>query len=112
MIGAGSWLSPGVKIYTHEAADILIGERCDIGHGVELNPGSHLMGDSIRRAGSPTARSIRIGDGCWIGARALILGGVTIGNSSVIAAGAVVIANVPPNSLVAGVPARIKRVLD
>ena len=52
-------------------------------------------------------KPIEIGDHVWIGLRAIILKGVKIGNGSVIAAGAVVTRDVPPYSLVAGVPARV-----
>ena len=52
-----------------------------------------------------------IGDNCWIGARAIILPGIKIGNSSVVAAGAVVIKDVPDFTIVAGVPAEpVKRI--
>ena len=108
-IGSGTWLSPKVVFFTHLDAPITIGRNCDVGHGVEFVPGGHEIGTHERRAGKGTARPIQIGDGCWIGARALILGGVEIGKGSVVAAGSVVISNVPEDSLVAGVPARIKR---
>jgi len=49
---------------------------------------------------------VRIGDHVWVGASAIILKGVTIGANAVIAAGAVVTRDVPPNTLVAGIPAR------
>ena len=108
-IGSGTWLSPGVIIHTHKDADIVIGDRCDIGHGVEFIPGGHEIGDHSRRAGAGTARSITIGNGCWIGAKSIILGGVNIGEGSVVAAGSLVRQDVPPNTLVAGVPAIVKR---
>ena len=108
-IGNETWLSPGVVIHTHIDADIYIGNRCDIGPGVEFIPGSHFIGDSSRRAGKGFARPIEIGNGTWIGARSIILGGVTIGEGCVIAAGSVVTKNVSPNCLVAGVPAQVKR---
>jgi len=50
---------------------------------------------------------ITIKDNCFIGARAIIMPGVTIGPNSVVGAGAVVTKNVPPNSVVAGVPAKV-----
>jgi galactoside O-acetyltransferase len=56
-----------------------------------------------------TARGIKVEDGCWIGAGAIVLDGVTIGQGSCIGAGAVVTASVPPHSLALGVPARIVR---
>ena len=55
--------------------------------------------------------SIRIGDGCWIGSGVTVVSGVTIGTGAVVAAGSVVTKDVPPNSLVAGVPARLVRQL-
>jgi maltose O-acetyltransferase len=110
-IGEGSWLSPAVVFYTHRQADIQIGQRCDIGPGVEFITGGHLVGPSNRRAGRGTAKPIVIGDGCWIGARSVILGGVRIGAGCVVAAGSVVTRDVADNVLVVGVPARIKRVL-
>lgn len=111
-IGVHTWLSPGVVIHSHLEAPIVIGERCDIGPGVEFIPGSHIIGTSLRRAGSGIAKPISIGNGCWLGAKSIILGGVNIGDGCVVAAGAVVTQSVPPNSLVAGVPARIKRQLS
>jgi maltose O-acetyltransferase len=110
-IGDDSWLSPGTIVYTHAEAAIVIGDRCDIGPGVSFITGSHLLGPASRRAGAGTALPIRIGNGCWIGASSQILGGVTIGDGAVVAAGSVVIRDVPANTLVAGVPAVIKREL-
>lgn len=111
IIGAGSWLSPGTKLYTHLDASIEIGAECDIGPEVSFITGSHRFGPAARRAGEGFAKSIVVGDGCWIGARSVILGGVSIGAGSVIAAGSVVTVNIPPHSLAAGVPAMVKRQL-
>jgi maltose O-acetyltransferase len=108
-IGSESWLSPGVVLHTHLDAPIAIGERCDIGPSVELVTGGHDIGSPSRRAGRGTAKPIVVHDGCWIGARCLILGGVTIGSGSVVAAGSVVTSDVPENVLVAGVPAVFKK---
>ncbi len=55
---------------------------------------------------------ITIKDGCWICSCATISGGVTIGENSIVAAGAVVLNDVPPNSIVAGVPAKVIRQID
>jgi maltose O-acetyltransferase len=110
-IGHGTWLSPGVVLHTHLDAPITIGNCCDIGTGVEVITGSHLIGDSSRRAGLGTAKPVTIEDGCWIGAGSRLLGGVTVGLGSIVAAGAVVTRDVAPNSLVAGVPAVFKKLL-
>lgn len=111
-IGSNTWLSPGVIVYTHLDAPIDIGSNCDIGPGVEFITGGHLVGASSRRAGEGTAKPIVVNDGCWIGAGVRILGGVIIGTGAVVAAGSVVIHNVPDNVLVAGVPAVIKKKLS
>jgi maltose O-acetyltransferase len=110
-IGAESWLSPGVVLHTHVDAPIVIGARCDIGPSVELVTGGHDIGTPSRRAGRGTAKPIVVHDGCWIGARCLILAGVTIGSGAVVAAGSVVTSDVPENVLVAGVPAAFKKSL-
>lgn len=111
-IGPGTWLSPGVMVFTHVDAPIEIGANCDIGPNVEFIPGSHAIGTAVRRAGAGTAEPIRIGAGCWIGAGVRILGGVDIGAGTVVAAGAVVTRSLPANVLAAGVPACIKRALS
>ncbi|WP_081959656.1 acyltransferase [Aeromonas finlandensis] len=112
IIGDSTWLSPGCIVYSHEDITIEIGKNCDIGPLVKFVPGSHSLGDSNRRAGEGIALPISIGDGCWIGADVLILGGVTIGKGVVVAAGSVVTRDIPDNVLVAGVPAVIKRNLQ
>lgn len=58
------------------------------------------------------AKPVTIKEGCWICSGALILGGVTIGKNSIVAAGAVVTHDVPDNVIVAGVPARVVREID
>jgi maltose O-acetyltransferase len=105
-IGTGTWLSPGVTVYTHVNAPITVGARCDIGPQVSFIPGTHQIGDRRRRAGVGIANPITVEDGCWIGAGTIVLGGVTIGAGSVVGAGATVTADVRPNSLVGGVPAK------
>lgn len=108
-IGNNTWLSPGVIFHTHLDAPIVIGSNCDIGTAVEFITGSHLVGTSSRRAGDGTANPIVINNGCWIGASSRILGGVNIGAGSIVAAGSIVIHDVPADVLVAGVPAVIKK---
>ncbi len=59
-----------------------------------------------------TQESVRIGSGSFIGAHATILAGVTIGEQAIVGAGAVVVADVPPRTVVGGVPAKVIRTLD
>lgn len=110
-IGKDSWLSPRVLIYTHADAPVSVGAACDIGPFVRIVTGGHEIGPSSRRAGLGTSKAVSIGDGCWIGANVLILGGVSIGEGTVVAAGSVVTEDLPPNCLAVGVPARVKRTL-
>ena len=87
---------------------IEIGSDCDIAPYVTFLTGTHDIGSKIRRAGQEKALPVKVGNGTWIGARSILLPGVTIGQGSVIAAGSVVTCDIPSNSLAAGVPALIK----
>lgn len=86
---------------------VTIGEHCAISWDVEiLDTDIHALLDNT---GQPLERTapVLIEDRVWIGARAIILKGVTIGHDSVVAAGSVVTQSVPPNSICAGNPARV-----
>jgi maltose O-acetyltransferase len=93
-------------------APVTIGDRVSIGHGVRFLTVDHEIGDSAQRCGPTFAEPITIGDGVWLGSACIILPGVTIGKGALVAAGAVVTRDVPPNTLVAGVPARAVRTLQ
>lgn len=111
-VGSQTWVGPGCHFYTHPDAPISIGSRCDIAPEVSFVTGSHEIGSADRRAGAGCAKPIHIEDGCWIGTRVALLGGVRVGRGSIVAAGAVVTKDVPKNSLVGGVPARLIRLLE
>lgn len=84
---------------------VTIGDGCLIGHQVVFATLDHMLDPSDRA--SMVAHPITVGRNVWIGSHATILSGVTIGDNSVIAAGAVVTTSVPANCVAAGVPARI-----
>jgi maltose O-acetyltransferase len=111
-IGRHCWLNSG--IYLDLGAPIHIGDKVAIGHNVLFMTSSHQInrGPNERRAGPRYAKPITVGDRVWLGARCLILPGVTIGAGAVVAAGATVTQDVPPDCIVAGVPARIVRHID
>jgi acetyltransferase-like isoleucine patch superfamily enzyme len=92
----------------HAAIDV--GDEVMIAHKVNLVTAGHPVEPDKRRR-YITAEPIAIESNVWIGAAATILPGVTIGADSVVAAGAVVTHDVPPATLVAGVPAKVIRVL-
>jgi acetyltransferase-like isoleucine patch superfamily enzyme len=86
---------------------ITIEDDVQIGPKVSLITENHPLDPSNRK--SLDLKSILIKKNAWIGAGAIILPGITIGENSVIAAGAVVNKNVPANTVVGGVPARVIR---
>ena len=93
------------------SAPIVIGSRAQLAYQVTLVTGGHEIGTHASRAGSHRPAPIHIGEGAWIGARATVLPGVAIGAGAVVAAGTLVTKDVPPDTLVAGVPAKPVRVL-
>lgn len=107
-IGNGVYFNYNVEV----RQNTVIGDNVNIGPNTLIISDAHDMRDKSRRAGKSTQKKIVIQDGCWIGAGVIILGGVTIGSGSVVAAGAVVNKDVPPNTLVAGVPAKFVKELE
>lgn len=101
-IGERVFINSGCHFQDH--GGIHIGDDCLIGHHVILATLGHNQIPEKRAECIPAP--IHIGRKVWIGARAVIIGGVTIGDNSIIAAGAVVRSNVPANSIYGGVPAR------
>jgi maltose O-acetyltransferase len=91
---------------------IRVGARVAFGMEVMVCTSTHEPGNQERRAGPYTTAPVTIGDGSWIGARALLLPGVTVGEGCVVAAGAVVRSDCEPGGLYAGVPARRVRELQ
>lgn len=109
-IGDSTWVNDGCHLDLE--APIYIGDRVSIGHQVLLMTSTHEIGKTTRRAGSLIVSPIHIGDGVWLGSRCTILPGINIGAGAVVAAGAVVTKEVLPNTLVAGVPAKLIRYLE
>jgi acetyltransferase-like isoleucine patch superfamily enzyme len=91
---------------------IEIGADVHLAFGVSLITSTHQSGPSSRRCGPSETRPIKIGAGAWLGANVTVLPGVTIGNGAVVAAGSVVSMDVPPDCLVTGVPAVLKKQLE
>ncbi len=89
---------------------IFIGDNALIGHQVVIATLNHATDPS--RRGDMIAAPVHIGNNVWIGAHATILPGVTVGDGAIVAAGAVVTKDVPPKSVVGGVPARILKVIE
>lgn len=94
------------------AAPITIGSYAGLSPEVMLITGTHQISDAGNRVGLLTPQPVTIEDGAWLGARCVVLPGVTVRKGSVVGAGAVVTKDVPSNAIVGGVPARVIREID
>lgn len=106
-IGANSGI--GQYAFIGCGAGVTIGQDVIMGQFVSFHTENHLFADPdvpIRLQGV-TRSAITIGDDCWIGAKVTFLSGATVGRGCVVAAGAVVRGDIPPYSVIGGVPARI-----
>jgi maltose O-acetyltransferase len=108
-IGQGCWFNVGC--FFDVGAPITIGDHVAFGHQVVVLTSSHDVGPHDQRAAALYTKSVTIGNGAWLGARCTILPGITIGAGAIVAAGAVVNKDVPPNTMVAGIPARVVKTL-
>ena len=119
----GVWITPGRNLtignHVDLAKDVLIttsggvfiGDRTLIGYRTQILSSNHTIppiGEPFPISGDSFAKII-IENDVWIGANCIITAGVKIGYGSVIAAGSVVTKDVPPNSIVGGVPAKLIR---
>ena len=96
----------GQRAFINYNCVLEIGDDLQMAPAVQLYTALHPLDAETRRSGLESARPIRIGNDVWIGGGAIVLPGVTIGDRCVIAAGSVVTRDVPPDTLVAGNPAR------
>ena len=110
IIGKDSWIGIGTIFIPAVNAAITVGDRCDIAPGVIFHTGSHEFGDHSRRAGSGYSLPISIGDGTWIGTRAVILGGASIGKANMLGASTTILpGEYPDDCLIVGTPGFIKK---
>lgn len=112
-IGDDTFIGHETTITGSYNSNVTIGNYVDISNRVLLSTGTHeidIKGKHI--AGKGLSKDIVIKDGVWIGMGAVILPGVTIGEKSIVAAGAIVVNDVPEYSIVAGNPAKIKKIYN
>jgi len=108
-IGAETHVGHQVLIASGDST-ITIGSNCDIAQRVAFLSGSHEIATAgPRAAGRGYSKPIVVEDGVWIGGGSIILGGVRIGQHSVIGAGSVVVRDIPPRSVAVGSPCRAIR---
>ena len=107
-LGKGVFINEGCCF--QDQGGIEIGDNALIGQQVVIATLNHDLAPDKRANMSPAP--VKIGNNVWIGAHATILAGVTIGDNAVVAAGAVVTKDVPANSVVGGVPAKIIKEIE
>lgn len=90
---------------------VIIGSHVNLAQGITITALNHNFDDSEKRIDQQgiSTKEVVLENDIWVGANAVILPGVTIGTHAVVAAGAIVTKDVPPHSLVAGVPAKVIR---
>ena len=107
-IGDFCLISPGVRISS--ASEIIIGDNCMIAsHAYITDADWHGIYD---RVSTGKKAPVKIDENVWIGDSAIICKGVSIGENSIVGAGAVVVNDVPPNKVAAGNPAKVVKSLD
>ncbi|MFZ4582464.1 MAG: acyltransferase [Paludibacter sp.] len=115
-VGEKVYIGPELIISTssdNKTAKIYLGDRVSIGPRVTFILASDANWSKLTERYKPIRKSIEVGDDSWIGAGVIILPGVKIGSSSIIASGAVVTTDVPSNCVFGGVPAKfIKQIGD
>lgn len=108
-LGRGVFINACCHFQDH--GGVTLGDGCQIGHNVVFATLNHELTPERRHVTLPAP--IVLGRKVWVGSNATILSGVTIGDNAVVAAGAVVTKDVPPDTVVGGVPAHfIKRIID
>jgi len=106
-IGARSFLNYDCTLL--DCNRITIGQEVQMAPGVHLYTATHPLDAAARRSGAESALPIVIGDGVWLGGRAVVCPGVTIGENTVVGAGSVVTRDLPANVVAAGSPCRVIR---
>jgi maltose O-acetyltransferase len=109
-IGARTFVNFGLVAL--DVAEIRIGADVQIGPNVQLLTPTHPVDPEPRRAKWESGAPITIGDNAWLGGGVIVLPGVSVGENTVVGAGAVVTRDLPANVVAVGNPARVVRRLD
>ena len=128
-IGSGSFIQPpfacdygynlsiGDNVFLNfnavilDCASVTIGEGTQMGPGVQILAADHPRDPQVRRSLLELARPVSIGSNVWIGAAAVVLPGVSVGDDSIIGAGSVVTRDIPSGVVAVGSPCRVVRTL-
>jgi len=118
VVGSGGRLEIGESVFINYGCSISanafvrIGDRCSIGTYVIIMDNDFHQTDPERREERPPSAPVVLEENVWLGARVIVLKGVTIGHDTTIGAGSVVTRDIPPRCVAAGVPARVIRKLE
>lgn len=113
----GATLSIGRSSFINHGTSIAALERVELGENATIGPHCMILDNDFhrlepeRRQELPPSRPVVLGNNVWLGARVIVLPGVTIGDNTVVAAGSVVTRDLPPGVVAAGVPAKVLRAL-
>jgi maltose O-acetyltransferase len=105
-LGTGVFLNFDCVIL--DVVEVRIGDGTEIGPGTHIYTAEHPRDPEVRRLGLEYGRPVSIGRNVWIGGKAILLPGITIGDDAVIGAGAVVTKDVPAGATAMGNPARVR----
>ena len=111
-VGVGDGFFANYGCVFLDVAPIAFGENCLLGPGVHVYTATHPLDPDERAAGREFGDPVTVGDDAWIGGRAVITPGVSVGDEAVVAAGAVVVDDVPARTVVGGNPAEVIRRID
>jgi maltose O-acetyltransferase len=106
-IGAGTFVNFDAVML--DVAPITIGAHCQLATRVQLLTATHPVDPGPRRIGWESAEPITLADNVWLGGGVIVCPGVSIGEDTVVGAGAVVTRDLPAGVVAAGVPARVRR---
>jgi maltose O-acetyltransferase len=109
-VGEGTFIN--YNLTALDVASISIGKHCQIGPNVQLLTPTHPIEAQPRRDKLEAAKPIVIRDNVWLGGGVIVLPGVTIGENTVVGAGAVVSRDLPPNVVATGIPAKVIKTIE
>ncbi|HOM66359.1 MAG TPA: acyltransferase [Ignavibacteriales bacterium] len=114
IVGSDVYISGDIKIsdITSRRGNVIIGDRVSIGPGVIIVTDSSANNSKLTKIYPLISGTVQIEEDSWISAGVIILPNVKIGRCSIIAAGSIVINDVPPFSLYGGIPAKLIKKID
>lgn len=109
-IGARTFVNWG--LVSLDVATVTIGDDVQMGPNIQLLTATHPIDPTLRRDRWEAAQPILIGNNAWLGGGVVVCPGVTIGENTVVGAGAVATRDLPANVVAVGNPARVIRTID